>query len=51
MDAPDTFTAIFPSGLYYIEAADSEDAAWQANELSKELDEALLDVVYPDSYQ
>ena len=49
MDALETFQVIFSSGMYTIHAADSEDAAWQANELSKELDEAILDVVYPDS--
>ena len=49
IDPLETFQVVFPSGFYTIEAADSEDAAWQAAELSKDLDEPLLDVIYPDS--
>jgi len=39
------YYVILSSGLYTIEAADDEDAAWRASDLSKDEDSPLLDVV------
>mgnify|MGYP001167536711 CR=1 FL=1 len=39
------YYVILSSGLYTIEAADDEDAAWLASDLSKDVDSPLLDVV------
>ena len=39
------YYVILSSGLYTIEAADDEDAAWRASDLSKDKDSPLLDVV------
>ena len=44
------YYVVLSSGLYTVDAADLEDAAWQAFELSNELDSQLHDVVPCDLY-
>lgn len=39
------YYVILSSGLHQIEAADDEDAAWLASDLSKDEDSPLLDIV------
>jgi hypothetical protein len=45
-----SYYAIMSSGLYTIEAANAEDAAWQALELSEDTNDFLLDIVNTDEY-
>ena len=44
------YYVVLSNGLYTIDAVDLEDAAWQAFELSNELDSQLHDVVPCDLY-